>query len=494
MTVQYGGYGTTMGYAIHDPEPGAPMGFKLPFKRRLNLVAVILSLFLPCLIFAVVSTVLVYKIHYSHAVVCALIVLVCLLVVLAFALAAWTGWREKTHSMTHEPSWYIFVFLTAMLAWVLAVLIGSYIYGNYTEPFYASSALTAYGMGSSSSSMSDITEGDGTSSDFGSDGSGYGSGGSGYGSGGSGSVSGGSGSGGAGNRPSGGVGGVSAAGVDATVARGQTLMDAGIVYFLPGTYVDVSRATFYGNNPTYCVAPITVGGAPMANYDFWAVGLNCCNDLPPGAPAANVGVGYHCGDFDKPEARAGKRVMKDSLQPWFKLAVMKAQAAYNIDSPFPLFFHWLDDPINGKAKSSSGSDSRDNAYSGYGNGYSGSSNAAGNGLLGNGTTNGVSGTGANGAYSTGAYGSSRTGVGPPISSSSSGTGTWASRYSQGSDAGFVGLWPMFPSDFGLGSNGGLVTVYKNGGRVHCLGIFCHFLLQLILVALATMAFSKLGRT
>jgi hypothetical protein len=122
--------------------------------------------------------------------------------------------------------------------------------------------------------------------------------------------------------------------VDPSRIRGQQLMDAGRVSFVPGARLDLSKAESFRNLDNYCVVPIVVGDAPLDVYDFWAVGMNCCN--------SETGD-FRCGDAENPNAAAGLRLMQDSQRPFFRLAVEQAESTYNIRANHPLFFHWMSD-------------------------------------------------------------------------------------------------------------------------------------------------------
>lgn len=129
--------------------------------------------------------------------------------------------------------------------------------------------------------------------------------------------------------------------VNPSETDGSRLMDAGAVRFTKGSRLGLDMAMSYTSWDTYCVAPITTHeglpsqGEGLASYDLWAVGVNCC---------ASGETNFHCGDYDKVEARAGLRQVSAEQRPYFRLAVEQAEAAYGIEANHPIFFYWVTSP------------------------------------------------------------------------------------------------------------------------------------------------------
>lgn len=117
---------------------------------------------------------------------------------------------------------------------------------------------------------------------------------------------------------------------------GGMLMDSGRVYFHDGAQLDIKKSMGFKNGDMYCVVPISNGCHKMPNYDLWAVGKNCCTN--PGQ--------FTCGDASNFRIRSALRSMELDDNPFYRLAVQQAEAAYGITATHPVFFHWTQDPLH----------------------------------------------------------------------------------------------------------------------------------------------------
>lgn len=121
------------------------------------------------------------------------------------------------------------------------------------------------------------------------------------------------------------------------VETGQNFMDAGVVFFSNGSHFDGTRSWHFKHNTLYCVAPIIVHSSRPATqtYDFWAVGKDCCS----------LGSSdFRCGSWNNPKARSGIRILGQDT-PFYRLAVQQAETMYGIKAAHPLFFEWVEDPL-----------------------------------------------------------------------------------------------------------------------------------------------------
>mmetsp|Transcript_44209 Transcript_44209/g.96170 ORF Transcript_44209/g.96170 Transcript_44209/m.96170 type:complete len:305 (-) Transcript_44209:39-953(-) len=132
--------------------------------------------------------------------------------------------------------------------------------------------------------------------------------------------------------------------VNPSSQQGVEVMDGGRVYFTTGSRVDRHMGMAFKNDETYCVAPIVVfnstSNLPMEpktkSYDFWAIGMNCCDRQG----------NFRCGSYANPKARSGLRLMTEEERPNYRLAVQQAEATYSITSIHPVFFTWVQDPVD----------------------------------------------------------------------------------------------------------------------------------------------------
>lgn len=112
------------------------------FRRRMNFVPILICLFVPCALFAGVALTIGFDLHYDHRNVMYLIVVAALLgtlIVGAFAYKATTKAKGE-----REPNWLMFLFLTMLIAFILACICGGMLYSKYMLQYYEFQGLNSY--------------------------------------------------------------------------------------------------------------------------------------------------------------------------------------------------------------------------------------------------------------------------------------------------------------------------------------------------------------
>jgi hypothetical protein len=129
--------------------------------------------------------------------------------------------------------------------------------------------------------------------------------------------------------------------VDPGEIQGQQVLDAGEIDFKMGTKIDRQLNMMYYKTQGWCVAPIiSRDGAPLASYDFWAVGKDCCSSRQ-----GDFSCGYVWTSWDNSGTTpSGLRVLDDADIAGYKLAVEQASSAYNIQVNRPIFLNMMKTP------------------------------------------------------------------------------------------------------------------------------------------------------
>mmetsp|Transcript_42138 Transcript_42138/g.97567 ORF Transcript_42138/g.97567 Transcript_42138/m.97567 type:complete len:329 (+) Transcript_42138:44-1030(+) len=212
-----GPYGALGGASSLSPGLSSTKDKLHPFvrgqRRRLNVMAIFMSLFLPWFVFLITFALLSFQLHHKQAGLCYFIIVVIFVAIAVHtrvALAARTMVRVSGDP-EREPSWMVFQSATLFLALVLGVVLGTVNFKLYTQTYHQVVALNEYH------------------------------------------------------------------GIDPSRMRGQQLLDAGSIVFTADSKLDVSRSMGFRNKNIYCVAPITNTNETVATYDFWAVGKDCCS-------------------------------------------------------------------------------------------------------------------------------------------------------------------------------------------------------------------------
>jgi len=239
-------------------------------RRRLNVLAMILCLLIPWALFTGVYWVLSFSLRYGQpAIAWGLVGVAALCVLLAGCCALQSTFKKVVGDPTREPNWYMFFFMSMVIAFLLAVVCGQYNFQMNLQPFY------------DMENLGNFTN------------------------------------------------------IDPSRIRGQQVMDAGQITFSAGTRLDLSKSMGFKSENVYCVAPITMPSETPAQYDFWAVGTDCCS---------GSSADFHCKNFNDPGAIGALRETQDMNRAMYRLAVQQAEATYHIKATHPLFFIWTHDP------------------------------------------------------------------------------------------------------------------------------------------------------
>lgn len=124
--------------------------------------------------------------------------------------------------------------------------------------------------------------------------------------------------------------------VNPDIATAVRLEDAGLVLFNSTATVSRLGAGCHKNGRTYCVAPIVGTSASKPHQDLFMVGVDCCSC--PGE--------FRCGDWSKPAALGGMRVVDAQETEFFRYAAEDWSAAHNVGlGKSSLFLQWVTDPL-----------------------------------------------------------------------------------------------------------------------------------------------------
>jgi len=113
-------------------------------RRRLNIVAILIALFVPWLLFVFVFCMMSSSVHYKQPYVAYILVLLALCFCLVACFLAMKALANKQCDSTYQPSWFVFIAVTGVVAFVLAFVTGEKNYYQYMEPYYNYQNLASY--------------------------------------------------------------------------------------------------------------------------------------------------------------------------------------------------------------------------------------------------------------------------------------------------------------------------------------------------------------
>jgi len=154
----YGNYAQAEGpmapYDMYGTMPayGEPQGFEAPTKspfarsqrRNANLAVIAACLLVPWTIFTAVMGVLTFEIHYTTPQLSNMVAAVCMLAVIFLGYATVLAIRRRTDGSSDQPAWYVFIFVTSLIAWIAGFVCGQKNFSQNMVPYYDVMNLNVY--------------------------------------------------------------------------------------------------------------------------------------------------------------------------------------------------------------------------------------------------------------------------------------------------------------------------------------------------------------
>mmetsp|Transcript_51471 Transcript_51471/g.95211 ORF Transcript_51471/g.95211 Transcript_51471/m.95211 type:complete len:347 (+) Transcript_51471:79-1119(+) len=132
-------------YGMHHGPDIVKPGVELPQPRRLNLVAMVISMLVPWLLFCVTFANSSFEMRYDKQGTCTVLTVAGILVVILLGALAVRAWmNQRAGDFTYEPTWHIFLFLTATMWLVIAHLAANSNYWGNMQPYYDYTHLGRY--------------------------------------------------------------------------------------------------------------------------------------------------------------------------------------------------------------------------------------------------------------------------------------------------------------------------------------------------------------
>lgn len=115
-------------------------------RKRLNMFAVLIALFSPWVLFCSTFALLSFGLHYRQPFVDYALVMVVFLVGVCVpcSLAASALKRKHMERSVYEPSWFVFIAATCMLAFATGAVVGQSNYSNFMQKYYNLQHLARY--------------------------------------------------------------------------------------------------------------------------------------------------------------------------------------------------------------------------------------------------------------------------------------------------------------------------------------------------------------
>lgn len=137
---QFSAYGALLPQHLEAPERGGYI-VKEPYfprkRNKMNVVAIFVSLFVPWILFSLLFATVSFRLHFKMPGLCWGLVCVGVLIALGFgALAGLNIMEMMKGSPAYKPTWYIFLFLTSLVAVVLGPVVGNMNFWQNMQAYY----------------------------------------------------------------------------------------------------------------------------------------------------------------------------------------------------------------------------------------------------------------------------------------------------------------------------------------------------------------------